>query len=120
MNYLEKRLKEIEEISAYNVNGRKEKFTKQLLEQGFHDGDIFDLWTHLIDIILPRLKRFQELKFGYPGNLSSFEQWTEIIDKMIIAFKLLEENKFIYEKEEEDKIDESLKLFVEWFRNLWW
>ena len=61
MTYLEKQLKEIEDQGAYNVDGRKEKFAKQLIEQGFHDGHTFDLWTHLVDLILPRLIRYKEL-----------------------------------------------------------
>lgn len=119
MNYLDSKLKEIDEISAYNVNGRKEIFTQQLIEQGFHDGDTFTLWSHLTELILPRLKRFKEITCSYPSNLKS-EEWDNILEKMIYAFELLLKDEFIYPEDEEDKINEGLKLFGEWFRDLWW
>lgn len=113
MNYLEKRIKEIEDCSAYNINGRKERFTKQLIEQGFHDGDTFDLFTHLAREILPRLIRFKELAtecivIDFP------------LDDMIKAFELLVQDKVVYPKEENEIIQNGLEAFGKYFRALWW
>src|SRR5690554_1406107 len=98
MDYLEERIKEIEEEPAYHVNGRKEKFTQQLLEQGFHDGDTFDLFQHLNDLILPRLIRFKELAencivIDFP------------LDDMIKAFAILKQDKIRYTDQEEADIE---------------
>lgn len=119
MNYLESRLNEIETIKAYNIDGRKEIFTQQLIKQGFHDGDTFTLYLHLSKLILPRLKRYVELEGGYPGNLTK-KQWEKILNKMVIAFELLCNDEVFYEKENNIKINEGLKFFGKYFRHLWW
>lgn len=113
MNYLEKRLKEIDDIPAYSVNGRKEKFTQQLLEQGFHDGDTFDLHIHLTDLILPRLKRYKELAkdviaIDFP------------LDDMIKAFELIQEDKFSWNEEEQKIYNKGMDAFAKYFTALWW
>lgn len=113
MNYLEKRLKEIDNIPAYHNGNRKEKFTQQLIEQGFHDGDTFDLWTHLVSLILPRLKRYRELAEGY--IIINFP-----LDDMISAFELLEQDKIGYSEEEIEMINKGLEAFGKHFRALWW
>jgi hypothetical protein len=113
MNYLEKQLKEIEDCSAYNVNGRKEKFTQQLIERGFHDGDTFDLYTHLAREILPRLIRFKELAEGC--IIIDFP-----LDDMITAFELVVQDKVPYSKEEYEIIQNGLEAFGKYFRALWW
>jgi uncharacterized protein YehS (DUF1456 family) len=117
--YLNSRLKEIDSTGAYNVNGRKEKFTQQLMEQGFHDGDTFDLFTHLSKLILPRLKRFKEVHCGYPGYLTA-RKWNNMLNKMILAFELLTQDKVGYSEVEEKSINSGLELFGKHFRNLWW
>ena len=113
MVYLQKRLKEIDDIGAYNVNGRKEKFTEQLIEQGFHDGDTFDLFSHLTELILPRLIRFKELAekcivIDFP------------LDEMIKAFVILSQDKIAYSEQENKDIKTGLTAFAEYYRALWW
>lgn len=116
MNYIEKRLEEINITKAYNVNGRKEKFTEQLYKWGFHDGDTFDLRTHLVEIILPRLKRFKELASN--TIVIDFP-----LDDMIEGFETyLEDGDLSWSsnKENVDKFNKGMEAFSKYFLALWW
>lgn len=116
MYYIEKELNKIEEIGAYNVNGRREKFTEQLWEQGFHDGHTFDLRTHLVEIILPRLKRFKELAdnaividFPLEDMIDGFQAYLDDDD---LSWSSSQENI--------DKFNKGIKAFSKYFLALWW
>ena len=82
---------------------------------------------------------FKKVNKGYPGNLT-WESWNEILDKMLWSFEqiilssngtdvesdLFKEYKYndkilieLVDKNNE-KIDEGLKLFGEYYRSLWW
>lgn len=39
--------------------------------------------------IIPRLKKFKEISYGYPNHedIDSLEKWNDILDKMILAFE---------------------------------
>lgn len=112
--YIEQQLKEIDETPAYHIKGRKELFTKQLLEWGFHDGHTFDLCDHLAKLILPRLKRYKELastviKIDFP------------LDDMINAFDIIAHKEYLSWTNEEKKIvEKGLRAFADYYMCLWW
>jgi len=113
MNYLEKQIKEINDHGSYNINGRKEKFTQQLIEHGFHDGHTFDLFTHLAGLILPRLKRFKELAEGC--IVIDFP-----LDDMIKSFELIVQDKIAWSDEEQEVYSKGMESFAKHFCALWW
>ena len=101
------------------------------LRHGFDDSDLWDLDTHLSDLILPRLRRFREMnRMGVPGRfcnpdnehvddlIVAEEKWNKELDKMIAAFELIAERDF-GTPEEEKKIEEGLESFKTNFRALW-
>ena len=86
------------------------------------DNEIWDLDDTLARYILPRLKRFRQIKTNsYPSRLSGLEEWYQIIDKMIYSFNKCIEDEWDYSNlEEENRIyQEGMNLFAEYFRDLW-
>lgn len=78
--------------------------------------DIFSLYHTLALIILPALKKFRETGHGYPISLTSVE-WDDILDKMIYSFEVVVEDDFASSN---TKVQEGLKLFGEWYQDLWY
>ena len=106
----------------------------QKLTRGYSDKELWGLDFTIAKFVYPRLKAFKRSRrFGFPAELSE-EKWEKTLDKMILAFELLceiegetivpkeyLENEKTIDKyfESEKKIDEGLKLFGKYFRNLW-
>lgn len=99
--------------------------------RGFDDSDTWSLDVTLSRWIVPRLKRFKEVKMGIPGfdhidhenNFDEAEKyWDECLDKMIEAFEIIayDEGDWVYSEVNRNKIDEGLDLFRKYFLNLWW
>ena len=101
-------------------DARKEKFIKQLEERGFDDTETWSLDYTIARFVLPRLKRFQEIKGGYPPELTE-KKWTAVINKMIAAFELIIKDNFKgLTKAEFTKVEKGLALFAQYFQHLWW
>ena len=101
---------------------RQVRFAYQRMTRGWDDGETFSLDKSLAILILPRLKRFKELKRGCPGSLSSIEEWEEILDDMIFAFEFSASEEIYGSPSEEkmNRVNKGLALFATWFNYLWW
>lgn len=107
---------------------RKVKLLYQKLVRGWSDADTWSLDVTTSEFLLPRLKRFKELKIGYPSCLNSEEEWDEILNKMIFSFQECKEdfcervcNMTPEERKvREQRIQEGLDLFSKHFQSLWW
>ena len=103
------------------------RFKWQKLTRGWDDSETWCLRSPFARFILPRLKRFKQLKAGHPCDITA-KEWDEILDKMIFAFESLleEENNPNYEEDVYEfnkrykKIQEGLELFGKWYLSLWW
>ena len=112
------------------------EFKNQRLERGFDETELWNFDTTLASYIKPRLEVFKELSLGLPATLESNE-WSDILDKMILAFDYIaNEDERVSEKMSEvenaesqyenirrdmdEKTQEGLKLFAEYFTQLWW
>ncbi|KQT16952.1 hypothetical protein ASG31_11340 [Chryseobacterium sp. Leaf404] len=102
-------------------------------------GELYDLKYMLSDFIYPRLKEFKEKvdsknapsipdfsNVEHFSNQTSFAEkekyWSEILSKMIIPFEYhVDPEKFKHLDFEEinEKVELGLKLFAEYFTNLW-
>lgn len=91
-------------------------FKQQRLERGFDDSETWALDCTIAKFIEPRLRRFKEIKAGYPANISE-EKWDDILDKMIYAFECINKDTTY---DNEDQVNEGLDLFRKYFFNLWW
>jgi hypothetical protein len=98
-------------------DNREVNFSKQRIERGFDDSETWSLDNTISNFIIPRLRRFNEVKINFPIDMSMSE-WTDKIDKMIEAFEL--NIKDTISEDEQEKITEGLDLFRQYFFNLWW
>lgn len=95
---------------------RWDRFKQQRLERGFDDSETWSLDSTIAKFIEPRLRRFKEIKAGYPASMSE-EEWDATLDKMIYAFECInKDNTF----DNEEYVNEGLDLFRKHFFKLWW
>jgi len=109
------------QLNKWYLVKRSVRFFSQRLFRGFDDSETWNLDTRFAEHVLPRLKRFKQLKNGYPHNLTS-EQWDIILDQMIFSFEWAASD---YVERAEDmetyqRVQEGLDLFGKWYQNLWW
>jgi hypothetical protein len=98
------------------------RFFIQRHTRGFSDDDLWSFDHTLAKHIAPRLRRFQEIRCGYPGNITD-EKWEEILSKMTAAFELIGSEEYWdwkWSKEDEEGVDEGLDLFREYYHHLWY
>jgi hypothetical protein len=106
---------------------RSSKWYRQRKKMGFDDRATWCLDHTLAEYILPRLKRFREVTYGYPGNIT-MEEWQVILDKMIYSMQAIvdEWNNVTIDRTDKDfrkeevKVHQGLCLFGKYFRHLWW
>jgi hypothetical protein len=99
---------------------REDKFKKQRIERGFDDSETWCLSSTMSEFILPRLKRFLEVNY-IDFNHESEKDFGEAIPKMIQAFEFIIRDKasWIWTEEEQEEVDEGMKLFYKYFLWLW-
>lgn len=99
---------------------RRIRFLYQRLTRSFDDSETWSLDYSLSKIILPRLKRFKELKNGTPYHVSE-EEWQSNLDKMIAFFEFASsEERWNAAPDEYEKYNEGIDLFAKHFYDLWW
>jgi len=96
------------------------KYTKQRLERGFDNSEIWNLDGTIAKFIYPRLKVFlehtQEVN-SHPGDME-YEEWEDILKQMVLGFELISSDRI--KTDEENKLQEkTLELFSKYFFNLW-
>jgi len=91
---------------------------KQRLARGFDDSETWSIFTDNSQWLVPRLERFIEIQNGHPGRISE-KEWTEILNKILLAHKIIAQDDLI-NSEEIKIVEEGLKLYAEWYLNLWW
>ena len=97
--------------------------------RGYSDRDMWSMDFYLADIIPKMLRKFKSGLTGCPGQLAihskveeGMKKWEEILDKIIFAFEMykkIDDSECTPTKEDMKKVDEGLKLFIEWLPNLW-
>ena len=94
-------------------------------KKGLSKVTISELWGldyTLAKYILPRLIKFKENAEGYPADIT-WEEYLIILDKMIWSFDYIIKSEYISNfddiKKNDDKCQEGLHLFAEYFRSLW-
>lgn len=99
---------------------RYKRFKKEKKKYGFASYEIWNLDNEIICFILPRLKFFRDHHCGFPDGMTK-EEYHAILDKIIEGMQLYLKHSFDVKVEDEDKkkINEAMKLFIEWLPNLW-
>lgn len=99
-------------------DNRWEEYTKQRLERGFDDSELWNLDGTIAKFIYPRLKKFVEYSNGMRPEGLTEEEWKNILDKMVKGFELISSDR-IKSKDEEELEYEALDLFHQYFFTLW-
>lgn len=105
-----------------NTDDRWEEYRKQRLERGFDDSELWSLDSTIAEFVYPRLKAFYNEgdMLGYPARLTK-NKWHDILKSMIKAFDIIVNKNIIdYTKEERKQVDNGLRLFAEYFSDLWY
>jgi len=92
---------------------------KQLKDFGIEDSETWCLATSLVSFLAPRLRRFQEIHKDFKAD----KELNEKIDKLVKAFDIMYEDEkgvWMFSDNEQETIDEGLKLLPEIFFGLWW
>ena len=99
---------------------RQEEWYNQRKETGFDDTETWSLKTTIAKFVLPRLKWFKERHFDNPWDIT-FEKWDEILDNMIFSFEYYAKDEWKPISDEDfKKVEEGMKLFGEYYGDLWW
>lgn len=97
------------------IEGKLKRFY-QRLTRGWDDSETWSLDWAFYNWILPRLKRFQQVNFGYPYG-KTVEEWDNEIKRMIGLLEIILEDEY-------DEHMEAREEFNEWFgknvNSLWW
>ena len=99
---------------------------KQLKKAGHYvdPKELVNLDITIAKFILPRLKSFRKMAYGYPALPGySYAQWKDDLGKMIDAFEIISSddwpsNELIGSNRE--IVDEGLDLFNKFYLSLWW
>jgi len=100
---------------------KKLKWFIQRGKRGYADCDWWDMADYLIWIIVPMLKELKKHQHGYPNKASTPEKWDTILDQMIEGFEageriLTDDCPSVADQE---IFNNGMKLFSEWFFDLW-
>lgn len=100
---------------------RSLKHLWQKLSRGFSDKETWNLDVTFAEFALPRLKRFRQISKKIPADLTT-EKWNEILNDIEFAFtKIVDDDYYTLDSVEDNtRIEKGLKLFAEYYRNLWW
>lgn len=101
-----------------NEKCRCKKCVQFRKEHTFEYLDIFGFYLIIAEFLVPRLKAFKKYNFSYPMGLTK-KKWNTILNKIILAFEIIIKDDVVYESKKVAKIEEGLKLFAEYYRDLW-
>lgn len=94
----------------------------QRIYRGWDDSELWSLDVTFCCWVVPRLRRFKDVNFGYPAMLT-MEQWNEILDQMIDGFTIVVEEQGWpigpSGDTRHDRVDRAFELFGEWAGALW-
>ena len=125
MNNIDPRgIKNVNFSLGEETDKREPELKAQRLTRGFDDTEMWNLDCTIAEFIATRLKVFKEqaAEIGdHPVNITS-EKWQEILSQMIEGFELYSDH-FNWpsdvSNENWKKVYKALKLFKNWFMNLW-
>lgn len=85
------------------------------IRHGFWPDELYDLDFSIVKFVLPRLREFRYTSMSYPAGIT-YNEWTGILDEIIWAF---ENYKDTDGRDDLDRMEEGVRLFGEYFFQLW-
>lgn len=87
--------------------------------RGWSIPDTWGFDMYLAKIISEGVAHLRKVAHGHPGNIT-MDEWLEILDKIVEGFAIKSTQDYVDGKDSaRAKLDEALKLFVEYFESLW-
>lgn len=77
--------------------------------------DIYSLWATIAEFLIPRLQAFKKHTYSNPANIT-MKEWHNTLDKIIVAFEIFLKDEI---KKDNKTCEKGLKLFAEYYRDLW-
>lgn len=102
---------------TFRVIKRRIKHCFQIITTGWCDVDTWSLDVRHGEWIIPRLKKFKEIKNGNPSDITE-QEWDIILDKMIYSFEYTLSDDYYTKRDK--KFEEGINLFAKYYSNLWW
>ena len=102
-------------------DNRQSQWKLEKQKYGFDERETWDLDRVFLTWIYPRLKMFREVNNCHPAKMT-MEEWNKILDEMIEGFgcSLKDNHATADDSVISEKLQKSLKLFAEYFNDLWW
>ena len=106
-------------------DSRRSRWYRQRKKRGFDDRELCNFDHTIAKFVLPRLLSFKENKIVYPADLT-MEMWDNILDGIIYSMQAIcdewagADMDLDFFISNDKKVRKGLKLFGEYFRNLWW
>lgn len=104
------------------------KLFKNINNDKINDSELWDLDVTLAEYILPRLKKFREMRrLSHPQEFTNVNEWNDVLDKMIYSFQSVCDNNGIfcsisdskYENGDKGRYQEGMDLFAKYYSDLW-
>ena len=96
------------------------KHVCQMVFRGFSDAETYSLDHTIARFVYPRLKLFNEIKGGRPGNITE-EEWDGILGEIEWFLKIHYDGMWNQDSSlDEDRYTRAGQLFGYYFRHLWW
>lgn len=96
------------------------KKIKTRLKYGVTCCDVYSFDYYLSKKIWNGLKLFKKLSMSHPINLTE-KKWDKILDQMIEGFDLMaNDDMWDMDEKKNKKAHKALKLFAEYYTNLWY
>lgn len=99
------------------------EYSKQRIERGFDNSELWSLRDTIGNFIIPRLKAFRGdgSKGCYPARFESREVWDKKLDKIILSFELLVRKSGMFDLSDKEykKYKKGMKLYHKYFLHLW-
>lgn len=93
--------------------------------RGFDDSAYWNLNNYISDVALKSIKWMEKNAFGHPTKLKNMKEWRDVLKKIRKGFEAYEKTHYDYIKNKklrekyEKEYKEGMKLFAEFFPNLW-
>jgi len=104
------------------------KMAWQRVFKGYDDSNAWSLYYHLNTIIPIHIRKMIKYTDGYPvmPGINNMKQWKDILKKIAKGFEAMKkiEDDVLYKGKRYEKLkkdwDIGIKLFVKYYRCLWW
>lgn len=101
---------------------RSARYFWQRRIRGWDDSETWHIPYTTAKLLLPRMKRFKQLRFGHPMGMTE-KEWDDILDKIILAFEICVKTEAACDyggDEQEKQYEEGIALFHEYYETIWW